>query len=202
MSGTLRQRLRMTWSARNVAIWGSVLVVPSIAAVFFLGKQPAHVEVEWALGVFAGMLFIFFSAGLYGGTRWEKGKADPVAPSHGLAKNVSEGVVDGSGDVVGVAAEAGAEGGLVGALIGVLVGILIVAILAGLGYLFAFVGIEALAVLAGGSAWVLYRSFRRVFLYSRRCEGKLVLSAGYALAFTAMYTGGGFALLHLLRAIV
>jgi hypothetical protein len=197
----LRQRLRMTWTARNVAIWGSILVVPSIAAVFLIGKQPAHVEIEWALGLFAGMLFIFLTAGLYGGARWRMGKAE-VPSSKELASTVSKGILDGASNAPADGASAGAEAGCVGALIGAVAAILVVVLLAALGYLFTFLGVEAFAVLIGGGAWALYRALRRVFLFSRICEGNLRKSAAHALAFTAMYTGGGFVLLHVLRAMV
>lgn len=205
----------MVWCSKRIAIYAGLLIGPSVAAVFWLGHKPAHVEIEWALGILAAFLFLFFTVGLYRGARlkrpgeseidartvYQRRKAERTARRN-RDKNEKGSwwdLLDGVPDIADLFA---ADEGCIGILVGALIAVVVVGLLAFLAYIFAQLGIDPFAVVAGGLGWVIYRGFRRVFLGRRGCAGNLGASLANSAGFTLLYTGWGFLLIEVLKRVV
>ena len=87
--------------------------------------------------------------------------------------------------------------GCLGAIVSVLLSVVVLIVLAFLLWFLINVGAVVVLVLFLALAWVFSRALRQVFRHSRTCRGRLAPSLGYAVLYSALYTGWLFALVHL-----
>jgi hypothetical protein len=172
-------------NARMVALIAVLIVPLSAGLVFGLGHRSVFVELQITLLVLAASLFCFLSAGLYWGLRLDPqprrgafgGFDNALAtPSVELPSMGDWGDVGGGDDPIS----------MVLAIIGwIIVSVVLIIALV----MFASVLWGVLLALLGALFWLFAQALRQVFVHARRCRGNVLLSTGYALWFTLLYTG-------------
>jgi hypothetical protein len=186
--------------------------------VFWRSTGDFWVELQITLAVIAAALFAFLMLGLYKGVRLEQPRKDrpvwrPLRNKRGGAGSTFIST-DTAGDVANVALDiAGSidmpkidlpdvsDSGddLIGCLLSIVLWIALAVVIVVLLPVLVELAWVVFFVLAAMLYWVFYRALRVVFSHARRCRGKLALSAGYALFYTALYTGWLFAILQISR---
>ena len=173
-------------SARTLTLLSvtTVLVVSILFLIF--GHKSFFTELERSVGVISLCLLLFLSIGLYKGVRLKNepivtGKWKPLKGSNTI-------------DLLSSAPDLPlpwefATEGLGGIILAIIAWIAFTIVAFVLLYLLANVLWGLIFVLAIVVYWIFYRALRQVFIKSRRCKGKVVLSAGYGLLFTILYTG-------------
>jgi hypothetical protein len=186
---------------RAASLITALAVTLTAGLVFGLGHRSVFVELQITLLILAVTLFCFLSAGLYWGFR------PGSKPGYGLfAAGADAGSampftagdlpdLSGFGDVGGGDDPISCLLSIVGWL--VMTVFLLVALTVVAAVLWG-----VLLALAGALFWLFSQALRQVFAHSRRCRGKLLLSIGYALGFTLLYTGWLFGVMWLARLLI
>jgi len=195
----------------------SIPVVIVIAVlVFWRSTSNFWVELQITLAVIAATLFAFLTLGLYTGVRLERPRRDrPVwRPLRNKRTGSAAISADDVGDVASLALDiAGSidvpkielpdvsDGGddVIGCLLSIVMWVALAVIIVVLLPVLIELVWAAFFVLAAMLYWVFYRALRVVFFRTRQCRCRLVLSMGYALFYTALYTGWLFAILQISR---
>jgi hypothetical protein len=180
-----RARYRV-WSVRTITALGLITAGLTAALVYGLGKRSIFVETELTLTIIAAALFVFLAASLYHGVRVRRRDIPGEVTGVPIEKALD------APDFVSPVIEGAAEGGLPGiaaAILAVVVAFLALMLL----WVLLNLGIVLWVFLLTVVAWVFYLALRQVFAKSRVCRGNVSKSLGYALLYTALYTGWLFA---------
>lgn len=173
------------WSVTSVCVVGVVIAIGVASALFFASDRPLLVELEWSAAILSACLFLFLTVGLYRGVRLRKERfAWPTLPK------TEDWGGQWSGDAPDLTSLADGDeffglGVVVGLILSLLLMLLIVLLLP---FLVPIV-YGAVALVGLCAWWLCYLALRRVFVLSKRTRGDLPASLGYALLYTALYTG-------------
>ena len=162
------------WRLTTLGVYSFIIVTGVSILVFTISTRSIYDELEYIIGIIAGLLFIFLSYGLYSGAR-VRGK--PAAPRFSALQSTFEALEKSEGlsflELLGE--------------VFVWIGISIVAILA-LAFL-ATVLWSAVLALGFMLYWLLYRAIRLVLLKGAKCKGNLGSSLQHAGMYTFLYCG-------------
>lgn len=132
----------------------------------------------------------FITIGLYNGLNVIDNYSNKLKLTWKKAKkNVGENDLIGSIDPPSFEAD-----NIFGAIVLFILVALAVIVLAAYTFTFIWAGIIILAV---GIYWIMIRSLKLIFSRSRYCENNLLKSLGYALLYTALYTGWIYGVIYL-----
>lgn len=180
------------WSVRTIAAIALLAIGLTAALVFLVGDRPLFVETGLTLAIVAGALFVLMAVGLYVGARVRRRDVPGLEIAGVNLEQITRHGPDGLDGLSGI----DGDDGCLGAVVAVLLGIVVAFLLVLLAWLLINVGIALYLVLTLALSWVLYRALRQVFRHGQTCKGRLAASLGYALAYTALYTGWLFALVY------
>ena len=197
------------WSVKAIAFISAPVVAIIAVLVFFFSRSSVYVELQTTLLIIALCLFVFLTIGLYRGVRLERPhKEQPTWTPLTTASSTSPDL-SAVGDVMRIidipevkidlpdVSDAGDD--LVGCLVGLVLWVVMSIALVILLPILVQVVWATLFALVLALYWVFYRALRVVFARSRACKGKLLLSTGYGLLYTALYTGWIFVLIWISR---
>jgi len=192
------------WSVRAL-VWISIpVVIITTLLVFYFSTRSFVTELTIALGIIAAGLFVFLAIGLYVGAQLEQptktapealdlGTVDP-----GLVGLPMINVPDINLDIPDIG-DAGND--LVGCLVSIVVWIAISLLLMLLFWLLVQLFAIALPWILLALYWMFYRALKLVLDKAPQTRGQLGPSIGYALLYTALYTGWLFMVLGALQLI-
>ncbi len=190
------------WSARAL-VWISIpVVILTTLLVFYFSARSFLAELAIALGIIAAGLFVFLTVGLYFGAQLERPtKKEPEAFDLGT---VDPGVVglpmiDLPKVDLDIPDIGDAGNDLVGCLVSLVVWIGISLLLALLFWLLVQLLALVLPWILLALYWMFYRALKLVFDKAPQTHGQILPSVGYALLYTALYTGWLFILLGALQ---
>lgn len=191
---------RPRWSTRTSFIAGLCLLGFLTPLTLITVHRSIWQELEIITGALSLLAFVYLTAVLYKGVRFDKSEGfsvdwPQVRPGE-MLKAMDWTPVDSGGFFT----EAGAEAGLLGAVVGFLLDLLVSIFLAALISMVIWLGLNAavgiiLAVFL--PVFYLYRrSLRFIVARGRTCRGSFGKSVLYALGATALYTVWFYAIFH------
>jgi hypothetical protein len=194
---------RPRWSLKSsfyTAVGIVALVTPLV--LLTIGKS-IWTELEILTLVISALMFIYLTAVLYLGVRFNKNERFAIEWPKGDPADIFDASLYFPGDTGGFFTGLGAEAGILGAIIGFILDVVATLILAYAISLLLWIGFNGVAVLVPAVGLPLFffyrRALRAIVLKGRRCQGKPGRSMLHALKSTlgyAVWFYGIFMLAH------
>lgn len=194
------------WSPKTILLTSIPVIVITAILVFWLSNRSIFVELQITLSLIAFGLFIFLTIGLYSGFRLEKPAKPNLSPSDVSNPTTSDYVYFPTTDLpkidVNLPEVSDAGDDVIGCILSIVFWVVV-----SVGVVFILWLIQQLLVLALPALvfllyWVFYRALRIVSGKSRICRGRLWLSLGYSLMYTALYVGWLFGVIWIGQYII